>query len=131
MEVLDEFIAGQSAPWLRGIERRSARGRDSPCRTRRPGAKSIWWLYTLLVDRQGYGQDSRALLKRLAQARIQSRPLWQPCHRSVAHQGAYAYRCEVAEQLNRDGLSLPSSVGLKPADQDRVIALLQQEAVSA
>ena len=52
---------------------------------------------------------------------IQTRPLWQPMHRSPAHAGAQAYRCEVSDRLNRDALSLPCSVGLKEADLEKII----------
>jgi perosamine synthetase len=84
-------------------------------------ASSIFWMYTILVDAAQYGMDSRALLRELKTAQIQTRPLWQPAHRSPAHVGAQAYRCQVADRLNRDGLSLPCSVGLSLADQNRVI----------
>ena len=130
MELLDQFIAAKRA--LAGRYREALHTRAGlTLPEQAPWCESIWWLYTVLVNRDTYGQDSRALLKRLAQNGVQSRPLWQPCHRSVAHRGAYAYRCEVAEQLNRDALSLPSSVGLRPEDQRRVIAVLLREASSA
>lgn len=89
-------------------------------------AASAWWLYTILVDEGRYGTDSRGLLHRLGDERIQARPLWQPAHLSPAHAGSQALGGKVAEKLNRDGLSLPCSVGLKAADQDRVIATIQR-----
>jgi dTDP-4-amino-4,6-dideoxygalactose transaminase len=52
---------------------------------------------------------------------VQTRPLWQPLHRSPAHRHSQAYRCEVADRLYERALSLPSSVGLQASDQDRVI----------
>lgn len=84
-------------------------------------AQSTRWLYTILVDAKAYGEDSRALMRRLTAARIQSRPLWQPMHLSPAQQGAVDTGCPVAERLNRDALCLPSSVGLTPAQQQRVV----------
>ena len=87
-----------------------------------PWAHSAFWLYTILVDAARFGMDSRALLRRLAERNIQTRPLWQPLHRSPAHAGAQATDCSVADGLHRDALSLPCSVGLDRADQDRVIA---------
>jgi perosamine synthetase len=86
-----------------------------------PWARSAWWMYSVLVDQAAFGIDSRALLRRLAGARIQTRPLWQPLHLSAPHRAAYATDCSVAERLNRLGLSLPCSVGLTEADQSRVI----------
>ncbi len=89
-----------------------------------PWATSVFWMYTALVDEARAGLDSRALLRRLAEAGIQTRPLWQPMHLSRAHAGCQAYRCDVATRLYRDALSLPCSVGLTPQQQQRVIAAI-------
>jgi perosamine synthetase len=86
-----------------------------------PWARSAFWMFTLLVDAAAYGMNSRQLLRWLAERKIQSRPLWQPLHQSPAHRGAQAYKCEVAERLHRDALSLPCSVGLTAAEQQKVI----------
>ena len=125
MEVLEEFIAAKRALAQRYSEAlKTQAGITLPRQA--AWCESIWWMYTILVDRQVYGEDSRALLKRLSGSSIQSRPLWQPCHLSVAHKGAYAYRCEVAEQLNRDALSIPCSSSLSLAEQERVLAVLKR-----
>ena len=87
-------------------------------------AKSIYWMYTVLVDAPRFGADSRALLRKLDAAKMQARPLWQAMHRSPAHRHSQAYRCEVADRLNRDGLSLPCSSGLTAEQQNRVIELI-------
>jgi perosamine synthetase len=95
-----------------------------------PWAFSTYWLYTVRIDRDAYGLDRRAVLGRLAAAGIQSRPLWEPLHRSAAH--AASPRCDapVADAIHRDALSLPSSVGLTAADQARVIQALHEGACS-
>ncbi len=80
-------------------------------------AESIFWMSTVLIERG----NSRDLMKRLAAQGIQARPLWTPLHLSGAHRGAMNLGCPVAERLCRQGLSLPCSVGLKEAEQDRVI----------
>ena len=84
-------------------------------------ALSTYWMFTVLIDKDEYGMDSRELLERLGDVKIQARPLWQPMHRSPAHTGSYAVAGSVAERINRDALSLPCSVGLSKADQMRVI----------
>jgi perosamine synthetase len=86
-----------------------------------PWARSVWWMYTALVDERQFGIDSRELMRRLERERIQTRPLWQPLHRSLPHAGSWATDCSVADRLNRDALSLPCSVGLTGAEQTRVI----------
>ena len=84
-------------------------------------ATSSWWLYTVLVDAQARGEDSRALMRRLAKAGIMSRPLWQPMHLSPAHRDVESYHCEVSARLHERALSLPSSANLTLKDQRRVI----------
>jgi perosamine synthetase len=84
-------------------------------------AFSTFWMYTVLVEQRGESMNSRKLLKQLAQNGIQSRPLWQPLHRSKAHAGCQGYMIEVADRLSRDALSLPCSVGLPESDL-RIVA---------
>jgi perosamine synthetase len=88
-------------------------------------ARSIFWMYTVLVDEAAYGEDSRALLRRLASQGIQSRPLWQPLHRSPAYRQAQVYGGEVAEKLNRRALSLPCSVGITDIEIQAVTAVIK------
>jgi perosamine synthetase len=90
-----------------------------------PWAKSGCWLHTVLVG-EGFGIGSRELLARLAQEGVESRPLWQPIHRSAAHAGAESVGGEVADRLYETALSLPSSVGLRADQQARVIDLVHR-----
>ena len=87
-------------------------------------AESVFWLFTVLVDETKYGLNSRALLKKLDEAGIQTRPLWQPMHLSPAHADLKPFDCPVANQLYQDGLSLPCSVGLGES-QRRVVGKLK------
>jgi perosamine synthetase len=89
-------------------------------------AFSIFWMYTILVDPEKFGIDSRSLMASLTDRNIHSRPLWQPAHLSPAHKGAYAVNCSAAEWLNSQAVSLPSSVGLSEEDQTRVISAVLQ-----
>ena len=84
-------------------------------------ATSSFWLYTILVDAEKYGMGSRALLRKLAEARVQTRPLWQPIHASPAYAFLEARPCPVADRLYRDALSLPCSVGITDAQLERVV----------
>lgn len=87
-----------------------------------PWASSAWWLYTIRVDEKEFGSGSRGLMAALHSQRIETRPLWQPLHLSPAHRSAVSPPCPVAERINAEALSLPCSVGLDPAAQQRVIA---------
>ena len=120
MELLDEFIAIK-----RGIatqyEKAFADVQGVTMMAEANWARSIFWLNTVLIDEARYGEDSRALMKRLAHGGIQARPLWEPLHRSQALQGAQSVGGEVADDLNRRALSLPSSVGITPEQVLEVI----------
>jgi perosamine synthetase len=87
-------------------------------------AVSTFWMYTILIEEDMFGMDSRGLMCMLASQKIQCRPLWQPIHQSPAHASNNITAMPVAEQLARRGLSLPCSVGLTEFEQDRVIAAL-------
>jgi perosamine synthetase len=111
LEVLDDYIASK-----RRISRVYARELGSvpgiiPA-PQAPWAFCVYWMYTVLIDAKRYGMDSRTLLRRLGEDRIQARPLWQPNHLSPAHAASKAWSCPVAEMLNETALSLPCSVGL-------------------
>jgi perosamine synthetase len=87
-------------------------------------AESTFWMYTVLVEEALYGEDSRALMRRLDQSGIQARPLWQPLHRSPVYRDAPALGGEVADELNRQALSLPCSVGLTDSDRQAVVEIV-------
>jgi perosamine synthetase len=87
-----------------------------------------FWLSSISVDEARFGMTARGLLARLAAKGIQTIPLYQPLHLSKAHQGAQHVGGAVAEALAARVLSLPSSVGLSTADQDRVIGAIRSEA---
>ena len=95
-----------------------------------PGTFSSFWLYTTCIDESKAKLGSRDLMKALDAEGIQTRPVWQPMDLSPAHQGAYATDCSVAERLNRQGLSLPCSVGLSIREQQAVIALVTEAIAS-
>ena len=120
MELLDEFVAAKRAIAQRyhdalaevpgiGIMREA------------PWASSVFWMYTVLVDDKEYGIGSRDLLSVLSSHGIQTRPLWEPLHRSGAHQGSQAWRMKIEDRLYAQALSLPCSVGLSPEQQAEVI----------
>jgi perosamine synthetase len=91
-----------------------------------PWAASTFWMYTVRVDEEKFGMDSRQLMRALSSRQIQCRPLWQPIHQSPAYAFGNTVSMPVAEQLTRQCLSLPCSVGLTENEQDRVISALEE-----
>jgi perosamine synthetase len=90
-----------------------------------PWAFSIYWMYTVLIEEAVCGISSRALLKCFREAKVQTRPLWQPLHLSTAHKDSQSYFCETAEKLHQEALSLPCSVGLSPENLEYVVSVLE------
>jgi len=89
-----------------------------------PWAASTFWMYTILIEEETFGMDSRQLMRTLGLQGLQCRPLWQPIHKSPAHASTNVGAMPVAEQLARRALSLPCSVGLTESEQARVIGAL-------
>jgi perosamine synthetase len=123
IEMLPGYIRQKQA-----IASRYASGlKDIPGITLMPQAvwaESIFWLYTVLVDEHRFGLNARGILNALETRGIQTRPLWQPMHRSPAHRGCEAFHCDSADWIHARALSLPCSVGLSESDQAYVIESL-------
>lgn len=124
LEKLDEYVAAKRRIASTYVQQLHEIEGLTPMREA-PWACSTFWLFTILVDPVRYGISSRELLKKLASAGIQSRPLWQPLHRSPAH-ASCRVDCPVADDLYSLGLSLPSSAGLTEDAQQRVIDCLRR-----
>ena len=88
-------------------------------------ANSTFWLYTILVDADKYGMDSRTLLKKLATEKIQTRPLWHPIHTLPPFKNFESFKIEVADRLYSTALSIPCSVDLSNEEQTRVIKAIK------
>jgi perosamine synthetase len=120
MEQLEAFVAAK-----RSVAERYEMGfRDVPgirVPTEAAWATSTYWMYTVVIDGLVAGISSRELLRHLGDQKIQSRPLWQPLHQSSAHDAWGSPPCPASELIHSQALSLPCSVGLSTAAQDKVI----------
>lgn len=90
-------------------------------------AYSTFWLFTILIDSQLFGMDSRSLLQRFEHSKMQTRPLWQPMHRSKVFANCGPFDCPVADRLNRDALSIPCSVGILDEELQAVLGILNSQ----
>jgi len=89
------------------------------------------WLSVFLVDEARLGASRDALIAALARAEIESRPVWKPMHLQPLYRGAECFGGEVAEDLFRRGICLPSSSSLTPEQQSRVVAIVRATAHAA
>ena len=123
LEVLREYLEQKR----RIAFRYEAAFQDVPGVTPMPHAtwaQSIFWLYTVLLEEKQFGMNAREVLTKLETKGIQTRPLWQPMHRSPVHRACESFDCVSADWIHDRALSLPSSVGLTTTDQDYVIESL-------
>ena len=120
LELLDDYIAAKHRIASAYSEALEAVPGITPTREAL-WAYSIYWMYTVLIDEVQYGMDSRSLLRRLGEAGIQARPLWQPLHRSPVYADLRPGDCPIADQLNRDALNLPCSVGISRLQIQKVV----------
>ncbi len=89
------------------------------------------WLSCFLVDREAFGASRDEVLRALAEADIEARPLWKPMHLQPLYADCDRYGGEVSEKLFERGLCLPSSSSLSAAEQDAVITVVRRLARGA
>jgi len=80
------------------------------------GARSNYWLNTLVIDRE-FAPERDRLLSALHARGIHARPLWTPMHMLPMYQDCPRSRLPVAEDMNTRCINLPSSPFLAPSEQ--------------
>lgn len=84
-------------------------------------AKSVFWMYSILVEKE-YGMSRDELMTRLKEAGVDSRPVFYPVHTMPPYQQGLSF--PVAEELASKGISLPSGIGLRDEEIERVASLI-------
>ena len=119
VERLDEIVAAK-----RSIARRYAEGfagSDIVGPLWPNDVEPAHWLSTVRV-RDRVTRD--AALDMLHREGFEARALWPPLHEQAPYRDAAVIGGSVAADVSYRSINLPSSVGLEPADQDAIIALL-------
>jgi aminotransferase in exopolysaccharide biosynthesis len=93
--------------------------------TEAPETYGTYWMYAVTVDESECGFSSRQLMSSLREQGIQTRPLWQPMHRSPAHSASQYIGEGIADEIVDKALCLPCSVNLSDEDLSRVIEHLR------
>jgi len=75
------------------------------------------WLSCFLIEEKKFGRSRDELIRLLDAANIESRPVWKPMHLQPLYAGCARYGGQVAEDLFRRGICLPSSSSLSLEDQ--------------
>jgi pyridoxal phosphate-dependent aminotransferase EpsN len=79
------------------------------------------WLSCFLIEEKKFGRSRDELIRLLDAANIEARPVWKPMHLQPLYAGCARYGGEVAEDLFRRGICLPSSSSLGLDDQLYVV----------
>lgn len=85
---------------------------------------SNFWLTTILVDPKEAGQTREDIRIRLAENKIESRPLWKPMHLQPVYSTVPYYGSDVSEKLFDVGLCLPSGPLVKKSDIERIVNVI-------
>lgn len=122
MERIEEFIAikrrlgkyySEKLSVLRGIK----------CQTEKPWASTVYWMYCITLDER-LGINAEQMMTKLAQKGIGSRPFFLGLHEQPALRKRGLFQGEeypVTEQISRQGLYLPSGLGLTEKQIDQVV----------
>jgi perosamine synthetase len=78
------------------------------------------WMTSVRLNPGTNGLTRDAVMERLEQQGIETRPFFYPLHQLPIFQGRMAGRFPVAEEVSACGLNLPSSTRLREADVERV-----------
>ena len=85
-----------------------------------------YWLSTILVEPEQAGFTYQDLSARLAEAGIESRPLWKPMHLQPVFRNAPAYVNGVSESRFQQGLCLPSGPLVTDDDVDKIVEIIKK-----
>jgi perosamine synthetase len=86
-------------------------------------ARSVYWMYGLVLDAEQTGLDARQFADRLAQSGVETRPFFLGMHEQPVFRDKGLFQGErypVAERLARQGLYLPSGLGLTECQLEQV-----------
>jgi pyridoxal phosphate-dependent aminotransferase EpsN len=84
------------------------------------------WLSCFLVDERVLRCSRDALIAGLASEDIEARPVWKPMHLQPLYASAARYGGDVAADLFRRGICLPSGTAMTADDQGRVIESIRR-----
>jgi pyridoxal phosphate-dependent aminotransferase EpsN len=79
------------------------------------------WLSCFLIEEEKFGRSRDQLIRALDEAGVESRPVWKPMHLQPLYAGCEHCGGDVAEDLFRRGICLPSSSSLTAEDQLHVV----------
>lgn len=84
-----------------------------------------YWLTCLTVDSSVSGTSSNRIIRALADADIEARPLWKPLHLQPVFKEHVVVGGKYAEDLFAKGLCLPSGSSMQAEERSRVVEIVR------
>lgn len=88
-------------------------------------AYSTRWLTCLTINPAQAGTSRDTVIQELENNNIESRPTWKPMHLQPLYTDCAAVGGQVAEEIFRNGLCLPSGTAMSEEDLDRVVHIVR------
>lgn len=88
------------------------------------GFYSNHWLSVIQIDENKTGFNRDFLSQKFSKENIETRPIWKPMHLQPVFFNAPYYGENIAENLFKNGLCLPSGSNLTPNDLERIKILI-------
>lgn len=83
--------------------------------------KPTYWLYAILLRKQVTVQERKMFIQKLNEEGVGARSFWHPIYKLTPFQQFETYKIENTMPLYERGICLPSSVGMKMEDLERVV----------
>jgi dTDP-4-amino-4,6-dideoxygalactose transaminase len=83
------------------------------------------WLTVIKIDSEKFGATPLEVIAALEAQNIESRPVWNPLHKTKAFANSRVVGGEVAESLYRDGICLPSGTIMEEEDIQRISEIIK------
>ncbi|MCB2153947.1 DegT/DnrJ/EryC1/StrS family aminotransferase [bacterium] len=87
------------------------------------------WLFSILVDEREYGRTRDELSVILEENNIETRPFFMSIHKLPPYRAAARARgttLPITERLSETGMNLPTYVGLRKEDVDRISSIIRR-----
>ncbi len=88
-------------------------------------AYSTRWLTCLTIDPEQAGVSRDTVIQELENNNIESRPTWKPMHMQPLYADCETVGGQVAEEIFRTGLCLPSGTSMSDEDVDNVVRIVR------
>ncbi len=126
LEQFDHFLA-RKLEIARAYRARLARIKGVQLPTEIDGLLNSYWMFCIVPDMQRFGLERDAFIARLAEAGIETRPLFYPLHEMPPYRG-YAGNRDFphATRLSANGLSLPSAVTLTDGEIEYICGVIER-----